>query len=96
MRYLQIQILSPIEKLLSLLGGAVAILCLDQARAAEWRGSSSDRPTVADWSGGYLGVEGSAGDAYGSFNFDAGSVERRSVPAFRSGDSTGRSDQGRN
>ena len=50
MRYLQIQILSPIEKLLSLLGGAVAILCLDQARAAEWRGSSSDRPTVADWS----------------------------------------------
>ncbi|GAN50978.1 carbohydrate-selective porin OprB [Methylobacterium sp. ME121] len=69
---------------------------MDQARAAEWRGSSSDRPTVADWSGGYLGVEGSAGDAYGSFNFDAGSVERRSVPAFRSGDSTGRSDQGRN
>ena len=50
----------------------------------------------ADWSGGYIGLEGSAGGSYGAYNFGPATVGGRPVPAFKSGDATGRSDQGRN
>ena len=53
-------------------------------------------PAYADWSGGYLGLEGSAGGSYGAYNFGPTTIAGRPVPTFRSSDSTGRSDQGRN
>jgi high affinity Mn2+ porin len=52
-------------------------------------------PAYADWSGPYLGLEGSAGGSYGAYKFGPTLIGSRSIPAFRSGDSTGRSDQGR-
>jgi high affinity Mn2+ porin len=50
----------------------------------------------ADWSGPYLGLEGSASGSYGAYNFGPSTVGGRAVPAFKSGDSTGRSDRGVN
>lgn len=52
-------------------------------------------PAYTDWSGGSLGLEGSAGGAYGAYAFGPSTVGGRTVPAFRTGDSTGRSDRGR-
>src|SRR5204862_429 len=52
--------------------------------------------TYTDWSGGYLGVEGSAGGSYGAFDFSRGAIGGRAIPAFRSGDGTGRNDLGQN
>ena len=85
------------------LGAAIASPC--PVRAADLASAGSEATdlvatapiprALADWSGAYFGLEGSAGDAYGSFDFNAAAVERRSVPAFRSGDSTGRNDGGR-
>lgn len=49
----------------------------------------------AQWSGPYLGLEGSASGSYGAFGFGSSTVGGRSVPAFKSGDSTGRSDRGK-
>ncbi|MCK2056645.1 carbohydrate porin [Methylobacterium sp. 37f] len=53
-------------------------------------------PAFVDWSGPYLGVEGSAGNSYGATNFRGTTIGGRPVPAFKTGDSTGRSDLGRN
>lgn len=74
-----------------------ALACGGPAAAAD---PAASRPRAAaaaytDWSGGYVGLEGSAGGAYGAYDFGSGTVGGRSVPAFRSGDSTGRSDRGR-
>ncbi|GJE12941.1 MULTISPECIES: carbohydrate porin [Methylobacterium] len=57
--------------------------------------AAAEGPAYADWSGGYLGLEGSAGGSYGAYNFGPTTIGGRPVPAFKSGDSTGRSDQGR-
>ncbi len=48
-----------------------------------------------DWSGPYLGLEGSASGSYGAYSFGPSTVGGRGVPAFKSGDTTGRSDRGR-
>ncbi|AWV16207.1 porin [Methylobacterium sp. XJLW] len=68
------------------------------ARAADFAAPRPDatRPTYTDWSGGYVGLEGSAGGSYGAYNFGPTTIGGRPIPAFKSGDSTGRSDQGRN
>jgi len=50
--------------------------------------------SYADWSGGYVGVEGSASGSYGAFNFGSSTVGGRPIPAFKTGDGTGRNDQG--
>ncbi|KMO29383.1 MULTISPECIES: hypothetical protein [Methylobacteriaceae] len=52
-------------------------------------------PSFGAWAGGYIGWQGSAGDAFGSFGFGSGMIGRRSVPEFRTGDATGRNDAGR-
>ncbi|MDR7035910.1 high affinity Mn2+ porin [Methylobacterium sp. BE186] len=52
-------------------------------------------PAFIDWSGPYLGLEGSAGASFGALNFDATTVGGRPVPPFTSGDATGRFDIGR-
>ncbi len=49
-----------------------------------------------DWSGGYVGLQGSAGASFGTFNFGPTTVGNRSIPAFKTGDTTGRDDLGRN
>ncbi|MBE7244241.1 MAG: porin family protein, partial [Actinomycetospora chiangmaiensis] len=56
---------------------------------------AAEAPAFVDWSGGFLGLEGSAGGSYGAYEFGPTTVGGKPVPAFRSGDSTGRSDQGR-
>ena len=52
-------------------------------------------PSFGTWAGGYIGWQGSAGDAFGDFGFGSGMIGRRSVPEFRTGDATGRNDAGR-
>ncbi|GJE26789.1 carbohydrate porin [Methylobacterium organophilum] len=52
-------------------------------------------PDFVDWSGGYAGIEGSAGASFGAFGFGPTRVGGRSVGAFRTGDSTGSADLGR-
>ena len=47
-----------------------------------------------DWSGGYVGLQGSAGASYGAFDFGSTTVGARTVPAFRTGDATGSRDLG--
>ena len=62
------------------------------ASAADVAGAA---PAYTDWSGGYFGVEGSASGSYGAYDIGPGTVGGRPVPAVRTGDSTGRSDRGR-
>ena len=57
--------------------------------------AAAEGPAYADWSGGYLGLQGSAGGSYGAFNFGPTTIGGRPVPAFKTGDATGRRDQGR-
>lgn len=56
---------------------------------------ASEGPSYADWSGPYLGIEGSAGASFGNYAFGPSTVGGRAIPAFQSGDSTRRSDTGR-
>ncbi len=73
---------------------AAALCAISPARAADL----APPPAAAaytDWSGPYLGLEGSASGAYGDYTFGPSSVGGRPVPAFTSGDSTRRSDRGR-
>ncbi len=37
-------------------------------------------PSFGTWAGGYIGWQGSAGDAFGGFGFGSGMISRRSVP----------------
>ncbi len=55
----------------------------------------AETPAYTDWSGGFVGLEGSAGGAYGAYNFGPSTIGARAIPGFKTGDSTGRSDQGR-
>lgn len=57
---------------------------------------TAQAPAYTDWSGGYVGLEGSAGGSYGAYSFGPTTIGGRPVPPFKSGDSTGRSDQGKN
>ena len=76
---------------------AVPLLAPAAARAADISPPrSAEAPSYTDWSGGYVGLEGSAGGSYGAYNFGPTTIGARPVPAFKSGDSTGRSDQGKN
>jgi len=52
-------------------------------------------PAFIDWSGPYLGLQGSAGASFGAYDFGPTTIGGRAVPAFRTGDATGRSDAGR-
>ena len=62
------------------------------ARAAD---PAAARASYTDWTGGYVGLEGSAGGSFGSYTFGPTTVGGRPVSSFTSGDSTRRSDQGR-
>lgn len=48
-----------------------------------------------DWSGGYLGLQGSAGASYGAFTFAPTRIGGRTVAPFKTGDATGSNDIGR-
>ena len=52
-------------------------------------------PAFVDWSGGYLGLQGSAGAAFGDVDLGPTTVGGRTVPRLRTGDGTGRFDLGR-
>lgn len=52
-------------------------------------------PTVIDWSGGYLGAQGSAGASFGTYDFGPTMIGARRVPAFETGDATGQRNLGR-
>ncbi|WP_373622474.1 carbohydrate porin [Methylobacterium sp. OAE515] len=84
--------------MLASVGCLAAVLAPAMARAADLakRVTAAAAPTFVDWSGGYLGVQASAGASYGAFNFDRSSVGGRAVQAFRTGDATGSRDQGQN
>jgi high affinity Mn2+ porin len=58
-------------------------------------GPGGPGPAYIDWSGPYVGLEGSAGASFGDYAFGPTTIGGRAVPAFRSGDSTRRSDTGR-
>ncbi|BCM82712.1 carbohydrate porin [Methylobacterium indicum] len=57
--------------------------------------AAAEGPSFTDWSGPYLGIEGSAGASFGNYRFGPSTVGGRPIPAFQSGDSTRRSDTGR-
>ena len=86
-------------RFVTLAGAAALVLTVAPvARAADPAApyAAAGGPAYADWAGGYIGLEGSAGGSYGAYNFGPTTIGDRPVPAFKSGDSTGRSDQGRN
>ncbi len=76
---------------IALLLSPVASVAADLARREE-----VSVPAFVDWSGGYLGVQASAGASYGAFNFDRTTVGGRPVQTFRTGDATGSRDRGQN
>lgn len=79
-------------------GFGVALgLCAGVAAAADLRAPAPApaAPAYTDWSGPYLGIEGSAGASFGNYSFGPSTVGGRPIPAFQSGDSTRRSDMGR-
>ncbi len=51
-------------------------------------------PGFIDWSGPYLGLQGSAGASFGNYDFGPTTVGARRVPTFDTGDSTGSRDLG--
>ena len=53
-------------------------------------------PGFVDWSGAYLGIQGSGGNSYGAFNFRDTTLGARALPDFKTGDATGRADLSRN
>ena len=73
----------------------VAGLLPAKAFGADLAASRTDAPAFVDWSGGYLGIEGSAGASYGALEFGPTTIGGRSVPAFKTGDATGRADRSR-
>ncbi|TNC13517.1 porin [Methylobacterium terricola] len=80
-------------------GFGVALgLCASVAAAADLRApapAAPAAPSYTDWSGPYLGIEGSAGASFGNYRFGPSTVGGQAIPAFQSGDSTRRSDAGR-
>jgi high affinity Mn2+ porin len=52
-------------------------------------------PAFVDWSGAYLGIQGSGGNSYGADAFRDTTIGARAVQSFRTGDSTGRADLSR-
>lgn len=79
----------------------LALLTLTAASSAHAADLGAPRPRATapafvDWSGPYLGIEGSAGNSYGAYNFRDTTVGGRPVRAFKTGDATGQSDLGRN
>ena len=75
-------------------GVCAAALLLALAPATQAADPVSPAPAYTDWSGAYLGIEGSASGSYGGQDFGPTTIGRRSVTSFKSGDSTGRSDSG--
>ncbi|MBP2494065.1 high affinity Mn2+ porin [Methylobacterium sp. PvP062] len=77
--------------------GLAILLSPGLSRAADLpRREGATLPAFVDWSGGYLGVQASAGASYGAFNFDRTVVGGRPVEVFRTGDATGSRDRGQN
>lgn len=95
-RFLPILRRAPVVAVFS--GLTVVINAVSPGRAADpiaTEPHSSSLPAFVDWSGGYAGVEGSAGGSYGAYNFGPTTIGARSVATFKTGDATGRSDRGR-
>ncbi|TGE00993.1 carbohydrate porin [Methylobacterium nonmethylotrophicum] len=76
--------------------GMVLGLYAGLAAAADLRAPAAPEALpYIDWSGPYLGVQGSAGASFGNYRFGPSTIGGRPIPAFQSGDSTRRSDAGR-
>ncbi|GEP00943.1 carbohydrate porin [Methylobacterium haplocladii] len=73
---------------------AAAGLIADGAHAADLAGPSPV-PGFVDWSGGYLGLQGSAGASFANYEFGPSTVGGRRVGAFETGDATGRNNLNR-
>ncbi|MET0257900.1 MAG: carbohydrate porin [Methylobacterium sp.] len=73
---------------------AVAGLIADGAHAAD-RAAPSPTPDIVDWSGGYLGLQGSAGASFANYEFGPSTVGGRRVATFETGDATGRNNLNR-
>jgi len=83
----------PLRRLTEAAALVAGLVVAPAARAAD--PAAPVAPPYIDWSGPYLGLEGSAGASFGTFGFGPTRVGDRPVPAFRTGDATGRSDRGR-
>ncbi|MEE7458108.1 porin [Methylorubrum populi] len=73
--------------------GLAALLGV-QAGAALAADLAPARPRFLDWSGGYAGVQGSAGASFGNYDFGPTTIGTRRVPAVSTGDATGSRDLG--
>lgn len=86
----------PLNGAAVMLAGALASPApVSPARAADLAPPRRAVPAFVDWSGGYLGIEGSAGASFGALNFGPTRIGGRPVPPFKTGDSTGSSDRSR-
>lgn len=70
---------------------ALLALQAGEAGAADLTGS---RPGFLDWSGGYVGLQGSAGASFGNYDFGPTTIGGRRLPALSTGDATGSRDLG--
>lgn len=75
---------------------ALAVLLGSPALAADPAPPSAQGPAFIDWSGPYLGIEGSGGASFGQHSFHGTMIGGRAVPDFKTGDATGRNDRSRN
>lgn len=69
-------------------------LVADWAQAADLA-APSPAPGFVDWSGSYLGLQGSAGASFANFEFGPSTIGGRRVRAFETGDATGRANLNR-
>ncbi|MEH3118595.1 MAG: carbohydrate porin [Methylorubrum populi] len=72
---------------------AILGLCAGGAIAADLPEPS--RPRFIDWSGFYAGAQGSAGAAFGNYDFGPTTIGPRRVPTVSTGDATGSDNLGR-
>jgi high affinity Mn2+ porin len=77
------------------LGAAATVAWAALGVAAQAAEPAPAPAAFVDWSGGYLGLQGSAGASYGAFTFAPTRIGGRPVAPFKTGDATGSNDIGR-
>ena len=75
--------------------GALVPVLMSASAACAADPAFTAAPSYVGWSGSYIGLEGSAGASFGTYDFGSTTIGRRRVPDFETGDATGRSNLSR-
>ena len=73
----------------------ISVLAGGAAEAADPAAPRATPDGFRDWSGWHLGIEGSAGASFGSYDFTRAAIGGRGIPGFGTGDATGSRNLGR-